>query len=91
MKTSIHRYIALLLATTAISSCTKLNVPVESELTPANFPTTTAQFTLASGAAYVQLRGSFAQAYWQMQSLSTDEAIMPARAGGWRDGGRYQQ
>ncbi|WP_114938461.1 RagB/SusD family nutrient uptake outer membrane protein [Mucilaginibacter endophyticus] len=91
MKTSIHKYCALLFAAITISSCTKVDVPVETELTPSNFPTTPQQFILASGAAYAQLRGSFAQSYWQMQTLSTDEAIMPARAGGWRDGGRYQQ
>jgi hypothetical protein len=90
MKTPIHKYCAILLAAITISSCTKVDVPVESELTPANFPITPQQFTLASGAAYVQLRGAFPQSYWQMQTLSTDEAIMPARAGGWRDGGKYQ-
>ncbi len=60
MKTSIHKYCAIFLTALTISSCTKVDVPVESELTPSNFPVTSAQFTLASGAAYVQLRGSFA-------------------------------
>lgn len=91
MKTFIQKYFSVLCLVLVISSCTKVDVPVENELTPANFPTTSAQYILASGAAYVQLRATFATSYWQMQTLSTDEAILPARAGGWRDGGRYQQ
>jgi len=91
MKKHIQKYCAILLTTLSLAACTKVEVPVENELTPANFPTTPQQFILASGAAYTQVRASFAGAYWQMQTLSTDEAILPARAGGWRDGGRYQQ
>jgi len=91
MKTYIHKYCAVLFIALSLSACTKVDVKVENELTPANFPTTPQQYILASGAAYAQLRGTFAGSYWQMQSLSTDEAVMPARAGGWRDGGRYQQ
>ncbi|GAA3962273.1 RagB/SusD family nutrient uptake outer membrane protein [Mucilaginibacter dorajii] len=90
MKTTIKKMCVTFCVALSISSCTKVDVAVENELTPANFPTTPQQFVLASGAAYAQLRGSFAQSYWQMQTLSTDEAIMPARAGGWRDGGKYQ-
>jgi len=46
---------------------------------------------LAAGPAYTSLRGSYCNSYWQLQTLSTDEAILPSRAGGWYDGGRYQQ
>ena len=74
-----------------LHACTKTDVPVENELTPGNFPKTDQQFFLAAGPAYVNFRGSFCTAYWQLQTLSTDEAILPSRAGGWYDGGRYQQ
>ncbi|ASZ13410.1 RagB/SusD family nutrient uptake outer membrane protein [Chitinophaga pendula] len=77
----------LLLAT----ACTKIDVPVENELTPDNFPKTEKQMILATGPAYVQFRNSYATSFWQLQTLSTDEAILPSRAGGWYDGGRYQQ
>lgn len=82
-----------LLATMGIlqTACTKLEVPVENELSPGNFPVNQDQLILASGAVYSKFRGSYATSYWQMQSLSTDEAIIVARAGGWYDGGRYQQ
>ena len=74
-----------------LNACTKTDVPVESELTPRNFPTTDQQYIQAAGPAYTSFRGSFCTSYWQAQTLSTDEAILPSRAGGWYDGGRYQQ
>src|SRR5882757_9961344 len=72
------------------SACTKVDVPVQTEITPDNFLKTDQQFVLAAGPVYTQFRGSYCQAYWQLQTLSTDEAILPSRAGGWYDGGRYQ-
>jgi len=74
-----------------LSACTKIDVPVENQLTPQSFPETDQQFIAAAGPAYVSFRGSYAITYWLLQTLSTDEAILPSRAGGWYDGGRYQQ
>lgn len=74
-----------------LDACTKTDVPVESQLTPQNFPTTDQQYIQAAGPAYTNLRGAWCQSYWMAQTLSTDEAILPSRAGGWYDGGRYQQ
>ncbi len=37
-----------------LTSCTKLDVPVLSQLTPGNFPTTPAEYIAASGPAYTQ-------------------------------------
>jgi hypothetical protein len=85
------KYFATLAGVLFLSACTKIDVPVENQLTPANFPTTDQQFILAAGPAYVNLRGSYCQGYWMSQTLTTDEAILPSRAGGWYDGGRYQQ
>jgi hypothetical protein len=81
----------MLAAALLMSACTKIDVPVENQLTPQNFPETDAQFMAAAGPAYTSFRGSFCTSYWQLQTLSTDEAILPSRAGGWYDGGRYQQ
>jgi len=86
-----HKYFGILAGTLFLSACTKIDVPVENELTPANILTNDAQFILAAGPAYTSLRGSYCNSYWQLQTLSTDEAILPSRAGGWYDGGRYQQ
>jgi hypothetical protein len=73
-----------------IAACTKLDVPVQSQLTPGNFPATPAEYIAASGPAYTQLRNQYAQSYWFMQELSTDEAIIIARAGNWYDGGKWR-
>lgn len=76
--------------------CTKLNVPIQSQYTPANFPTTVSDFTAAIGPIYTQLANSssastrYAVEYWRMQELSTDEAIIPARDGNYDDGGQYR-
>ena len=77
-------------------SCTKLKVPIQSQYTPANFPTTPSDFTAAIGPIYTQLSNSssagtrYAVEYWRMQELSTDEAIIPARNGNYDDGGQYR-
>lgn len=73
-----------------LSSCTKLDVEVESELTPSNFPTNEESFTAATGPVYTKFRSNFAIDYWRMQELSTDEAIIPARDGNYDDGGQYR-
>src|SRR5260221_3096229 len=88
----IFSYSVLLAASLLmLDGCTKTDVPVESELTHQNFPKTDQQFILAAGPAYTNFRGSYCQSYWMQQTLTTDEAILPSRAGGWYDGGRYQQ
>ena len=82
----------LALATVLLATaCTDLNAPIESEYTPANFLTTPEQFIAASGPVYSQMRGEVAKAYWNLQELSTDEAVIVARNGNYYDGARYQQ
>lgn len=87
----IKAMLTVLTVTILSSACTKVEVPVENELTPDNFPKNEAQFLLASGSAYAKFRDQFATTYWQLQSLSSDEAILPTRGSNWFDGGRYQQ
>lgn len=87
----IRSTIAFIAVLTLFSACTKVDVPVENELTPGDFPKTQAQFILASGTAYAKFRDSYATSYWQAQSLSTDEAVLPTRGSNWYDGGRYQE
>lgn len=71
------------------SACHDINVPVSTELTPEIFPQTPTQFIQASGPPYAALRGSFALDYFFLQTLTTDEAIMPARGGNWYDNQNY--
>lgn len=72
-----------------LASCHKLDVPVKTELTPEVFPQNSQQFIQASGPVYVAFRGNYSLDYWFMQTLSTDEAILPARGGNWYDGQNY--
>src|SRR4051812_20517586 len=72
-----------------LSSCHKIDVPVTAALTPQVFPQTSSQFIQAMGPAYAALRGNFGTDYWFMQSLTTDQAILPARGGNWYDNQGY--
>ncbi|MBD2755422.1 RagB/SusD family nutrient uptake outer membrane protein [Spirosoma validum] len=72
------------------TACHDINVPVNTELTPDIFPQNSSQFIQASGPPYAALRGNFSLDYWFMQSLSSDEAILPARGGNWYDNQNYR-
>lgn len=90
----MKRIIFLLFVTTAaltIHSCTKLDVPVDSQYVAANFPVTTSDYSALLGTMYSNLSSNYAVPYWRMQELSTDEAILPARDGNFDDGGQYRQ
>ncbi|WP_164121931.1 RagB/SusD family nutrient uptake outer membrane protein [Sphingobacterium sp. xlx-130] len=74
-----------------LTSCTKLDVPIESEITPDNFPVTQEDFTAISGAAYTFLHYKYYTInHILMQELSGDGAILTANGGNWYDDGRYQ-
>jgi len=91
MKRVIKNIIFPVIVITSLASCHKLEVPINTELTPDVFPQDSAQFVQASGPAYVALRGNWAVEYFFAQAQSTDEAIMPARGGNWYDGAQFQQ
>lgn len=88
MKTTFKTYILAIVF--GLGACTKLDVGIESELTPENFPTTPESFVAATGPIYTQLRSRFAVDYWRLQELSTDAAIIPSRGGNYDDGGRFR-
>jgi hypothetical protein len=81
--------LAALTASVYLSGCTKLNVTPVSTLTPANFPTTPAQFVAATGPIYTSFRSAPARQYWLTQNIATDENVLVARGGNWYDGGTY--
>jgi starch-binding outer membrane protein, SusD/RagB family len=73
-------------------SCTDLEVPVLSELVPENFPTEASHYDAAKGPVYGRLANVITSgAYWRMQTLTTDDHILPARAGNWDDGGQFRE
>lgn len=91
----MKKIIKLLVITASIggllSSCHKLDVKVTSELTPETFPTTAAQYASVIGPIYTAFRSNYSVDYWFLQSLSTDEAILPAFGANWYDGNKYQE
>lgn len=89
MKKIVLGILSLLFAALIISSCQKINVPVTSEITPAVYPLTPAQFVSAEGPAYIAIRNDFAVSYWFLQSCSTDEAVLPTFGTNWLDGNKY--
>jgi hypothetical protein len=89
MKKILNYTFFTVMLTAILVSCHKIDVPVKTELTPDVFPQNSSQFIQAAGPAYAALRGNFSLDYWFMQSLSTDEAILPARGGNWYDNQNY--
>jgi hypothetical protein len=71
-------------------SCENIDVPITTQLTPDVFPQNSTQFIQAAGPVYTAFRGEFSFAWWFTQTLSTDEAIMPARGGNWYDNQNYR-
>jgi hypothetical protein len=84
-------YILAIVVVGVLNSCHDLEVDISTQLTGDNFPTREEHFVSAAASSYSAFRSDFAVKYWFMQTLSTDEAIMPARGGNWYDGGRYEQ
>lgn len=78
------------MALLAASGCTKLDVPVESQLTSANFPNSAESYVASTGTIYLKFSSqTFAVDFWRMNELTTDEAIIPNRNGGYYDNGIY--
>ncbi|WP_316795605.1 RagB/SusD family nutrient uptake outer membrane protein [Pedobacter agri] len=80
---------AALMALT-LSACTKLDVNVESQLTSENFPVTPDAFVAATGTVYQKFNSGFGTDVWRIYELTSEEAIITARNGGYYDQGRYQ-
>ncbi len=70
-------------------SCSDLDVPITTQLTPEVFPQNSEQYIQTTGPVYAAFRGEFSFAWWWSQSLSTDEAILPSRGGNWFDNRNY--
>ncbi|GGA89704.1 RagB/SusD family nutrient uptake outer membrane protein [Puia dinghuensis] len=82
----MKRYIVcIVLAAASLCGCQKVGVNIKTELSPAVFPQSQSQLVSVLGSSYAALRGNYALDYYFMQSLTTDEAILPARGGNWYD------
>lgn len=89
MKNRFKYFILPVLFSTLLVGCHDVSVPVTTELTPDVFPKDTVQLVAATGPVYAALRGNYSLDYFFMQTLSSDEAILPARGGNWYDNQNY--
>lgn len=71
-------------------SCNDLEVPITTQITPDTYPQDSVQFVASAGVVYAALRGNYAHDFYFAQTLSTDEAILPARGGNWYDNQGYK-
>lgn len=86
----ILKYLGLpVLMAGLVWSCDDLDVPITTQLTPEVFPQNSTQYIQTTGPVYAAFRGEFSFAWWWSQSLTTDEAILPARGGNWFDNRNY--
>jgi hypothetical protein len=86
------RVLMILLGVAAFSqACTKLDEELYSEVTPANFFKTDAEFVAALGSAYTKLGGYATSDLNEVQEMTTDEITVPTRGSDWDDGGTQRR
>ena len=85
------KYILAIIMVGVLNSCHDLETEISTQLTKDNFPTREEHFVAAAASSYSAFRSDYAVKYWFLQTLTTDEAIMPARGGNWYDLARYEQ
>ncbi len=82
---------AVLFVAAISGSCTNLDEELYSEVTPENFFNTQEEFISALGAAYTQFSGWATGGTLDLQSMSTDEMVVPTRGQDWDDGGDWRR
>ncbi|UPK69023.1 RagB/SusD family nutrient uptake outer membrane protein [Chitinophaga filiformis] len=83
---------AIITATISIllSSCTKLDSKVYNQVTPDNFFQTPQQVNAALAQAYTPMTTIPMGNTFQLNSVSSDELVIPTRGNDWYDGGMWQ-
>ncbi len=90
MKKKFKNTIFLGLLSLVLISCSDLEVPITTQITPDTYPMDSVQFVASAGVVYAALRGNYGHDFYFAQTLSTDEAILPARGGNWYDNQGYK-
>ncbi|WP_348812772.1 RagB/SusD family nutrient uptake outer membrane protein [Flavobacterium maritimum] len=75
----------------SLQACTNLDEEVFSSVTESSYVLSPGDATKSLGAVYANLRPQIGFYTTYIQSITTDEAVMPANASGWNDGGIYQR
>jgi starch-binding outer membrane protein, SusD/RagB family len=87
----VKAMLLVILAVTFSQSCTNLDEELYGEVTPDNFFNTEEEILAALGAAYTQF-GSYASGTpLNMQTITTDEMVVPTRGSDWDDGGDWRR
>jgi hypothetical protein len=73
-----------------LGSCTKLDSKVYNQVTPENFFQTPQQVNATLAQAYTPMTGIPMGNTFQINSVSSDELIIPTRGNDWYDGGLWQ-
>jgi hypothetical protein len=90
MKKLIIYFILPILAGFVVS-CHDIDVPITTQMTPDVFPQNDAQYIQTAGAVYSVFKAEYAQSFFFMSTISTDEGILPARGGNWYDNAGYMK
>lgn len=88
MRTYI-KSLSMLVMTTILASCTKLDVEVKSQYT--TFPNSPEAAEAVSADIYNAYRGAMGRDHWTAQTLSSDEAVSVAMGADYYDGGVYRE
>lgn len=81
-----------LLATVFSQACTDLEEEIYSEVTPDQFFQTEGEFVSALGNAYTQLNSIGGNGnIFSLQSVTSDEMVVPTRGQDWDDGGTWRR
>jgi hypothetical protein len=94
MRKSLNLVIAMLLVILAAAfnqSCTNLDEELYSEVTPDKFFNSEEEIVAALGAAYTQFSSWASGNPLNMQTITTDEMVVPTRGSDWDDGGDWRR
>ena len=94
MRKSLYLVKAILLGILAVAfsqSCTNLDETLYGEVTPESFFNTEEEIVAALGAAYTQFSGYASGNPLNMQTITTDEMVVPTRGSDWDDGGDWRR
>jgi len=94
MRKSLNLVIAMLLVILVAAfnqSCTNLDEELYGEVTPDNFFNSEEEILAALGAAYTQFGGFASGTSLNLQTITTDEMVVPTRGSDWDDGGDWRR
>jgi len=87
----VKAIVVLMLIAAFNQSCTNLDEDLYGEVTPENFFNTEEEILAALGAAYTQFGNWASGDPLTLQTVTTDEMVVPTRGADWDDGGEWRR